>query len=492
MRQLLVQGMFSPDRQPHPAVAEIKFLQQPVLISPVVSSLDGSSIRVVVTNDSKASVMFQVTNRYSFRDLSHLTWSWMLKSNRSTENIRSGSLDVPKKLRTEEVNLRLDEVVSRVRKLERSKPAFGNTYWLNFRGVLNKGTSWADAGHVVVSQQFCIEFEFDAGVSPASSSAPTAASRAHLETTTDDEAIHVLRCVGGERLPFATIDKHSGSLVSFAPYGRNMLTTQGLATNFVRAVTDNDRGGMELALNFLMFPVWAQDIIFYFRGYEECSHWSRWKAVGLDGASLPRLVCARVRIADSSNKEKVCIIALYTVLSPYNDTELFKVKLHYSFFDNGRVRIANHVKPLQALHYTASLPRVGMNMVLDPLYNSIQYYGRGPGENYPDRKASAEVGVYNTTPTDMAYYEYVVPSENGSRSDCEYIAFRSKDRDGLCVVSTRPDDSLATFSCSALLHSVSELHAATHTCDLERRKNGTHPVHVNIDHELMGLGGDNR
>jgi beta-galactosidase len=483
--------MFSPDRKPHPAVDEIKFLQQPVLVSSVSSALESSGIQVTVTDESKASVWFRVSNRYSFLELSHLTWSWMLKSNRSSEIIRSGRLYVPGKEPVEEVRLRLDDVISRVRTLERSKPALGNTYWLNVRGSLKEDTSWAAAGHVVVSHQFRLKFEFREMITPMHSPVKTA-SRTHLATSIDDNAIQVFRVVGGERREFAKIDKNTGALVSFFPHGRNAFASQGLVPNFVRAATDNDKGGMELALNFMMVPSWAQDIYYSVRGHEDCSYWSHWKKTGLDAASLPRVVCSRVRITDSSDSEKVGIVALCTVLSPYNQSELFKVKLHYCLFDDGRVRIANHVKPLRALRMTPSIPRVGMSMVLDPSLFAIQYYGRGPGENYPDRKTASEIGVYNTTPADMAYYDYIVPSENGSRSDCEYVAFRSKNGDGLCVVSTRPDGSLTTFNCSAILHSICELHEANHTCDLERRKNGTHPVHVNIDHELMGLGGDVR
>ena len=73
----------------------------------------------------------------------------------------------------------------------------------------------------------------------------------------------------------------------------------------------------------------------------------------------------------------------------------------------------------------------------------IQYCGRGPHENYPDRKEGSAMGVYNTTPSEMAYLDYIVPSENGSRSDCEYVAFRSRPTgDGFCAVSTDSDGEI--------------------------------------------------
>ena len=126
-------------------------------------------------------------------------------------------------------------------------------------------------------------------------------------------------------------------------------------------------------------------------------------------------------------------------------------------------------------------------MQLDESLNRIQYFGRGPHENYPDRKASAEFGVFKTTPEEMSYLKYIVPSENGSRSDCEWTSFRTKNDEGLCIVCKGDDASDGNFSCSASLYSNSELDLATHTRDLPDRKQGT--IHVNIDHQLMGLGG---
>ena len=57
----------------------------------------------------------------------------------------------------------------------------------------------------------------------------------------------------------------------------------------------------------------------------------------------------------------------------------------------------------------------------------------------------------------------------------------------MCIASEKE-----TFSCSALLHSAAELESASHTCDLECREDGKHPIHCSVDHRLMGVGGDVR
>jgi len=123
-----------------------------------------------------------------------------------------------------------------------------------------------------------------------------------------------------------------------------------------------------------------------------------------------------------------------------------------------------------------------------PPFYKVSYFGKGPHENYPDRKASAQFGQYHTTPNDMGYFKYIVPGELGSRSDCEWIAFRNEGVGSGLLVSTGDKP----FSCSALPYSASELDRATHTYDLPERSNGEAPIHVNIDHQLMGVGGDTR
>jgi Beta galactosidase small chain len=131
-----------------------------------------------------------------------------------------------------------------------------------------------------------------------------------------------------------------------------------------------------------------------------------------------------------------------------------------------------------------------MKLVVNESFYKIQYDGRGPNENYPDRKSGSHFGLYNTTPSKMSYLEYVVPTENGNRSDCRFISFRDKNGEGFCLMTSDKDGISSTFDCSAQLHSIEELHRATHTADLEPRNDGMCPIHVNIDHALMGLGGD--
>lgn len=135
------------------------------------------------------------------------------------------------------------------------------------------------------------------------------------------------------------------------------------------------------------------------------------------------------------------------------------------------------------------MPTLNLQNTQSSPYSKITYFGKGPHENYPDRKSGAHVGLYHVTPETMGYAKYIVPGENGSRSDCEWVSFRREESgDGLLVYAEEDK----TFSCSAIHYTTKELDQASHTYDLPLRANGEDPVYVNIDHRLMGLGGDTR
>lgn len=488
--------MFSPDRDPHPAIPEIKFLQQFVIVSPATNQLvtddKFNSLIAYVSTNSKTSIKLRIVNRYCCINMSHLAWSWQVTSNRSAEPVRTGRFQLPRFDSADEVIVKLDSVVSRIRQLERSKfRGIDNTYHINIRGFLRKDMSWARSGHLLVSHQFTVKFEFDDMIPNRNPPAHPLKSMLSLESVADDNTIKVYRVYGNKRNVFVEVDRISGAIVSFSPNGKNLLR-EGILPNFVRAATDNDNGGSDLFSQMMSHNKLLENVLKIYVNSDSFSYKSRWKAVGLTADSPPDVVCLRTRITDTSTSERVGIVALCVVRSAINENDLFKIKLHYTIHSDGRVRISKHVAPQPLLRQIPSLPRIGLSMAIDPSYYNLNYYGKGPHENYPDRKTGSEMGVYVTTPADMAYSQYVYPVETGSRSDCEWISFRSSNGDGLCVVSTSADEELSSFSCSALLHSATELENATHTYDLDGRKNGKDQIYVSIDHKHMGLGGDCR
>jgi beta-galactosidase len=111
----------------------------------------------------------------------------------------------------------------------------------------------------------------------------------------------------------------------------------------------------------------------------------------------------------------------------------------------------------------------------------VQWYGRGPQENYLDRKTGALVGIYRSAVGDWIT-PYVRPQENGNRTDIRWAEFTNADKKGLLQVSS--DNRLLAIS--AWPYSEQDLETATHNDQLPHRDFIT----VNVDGWQMGVGGD--
>uniref|UniRef100_A0A7S2Y9X0 beta-galactosidase n=1 Tax=Entomoneis paludosa TaxID=265537 RepID=A0A7S2Y9X0_9STRA len=485
-KQFCINGLFTPDRKPHPAVAEVKFLQQPVIFQPLEAYMDSKRLRVSVKGEKgqyDTCIRFVVLNRYTFKDLSNMVWSWQLISNRSEAPIRRNSFQVPSSGHGD-VEVDLSSVVSRVIQLEKTRPVGGNSYYLNLRGRLKERTTWAAAGHLLIAQQFPLHFFFEQLEIPSKLTLSLPANAPILSTElTDSLATIFWREQTGKKV-LAVFDTNTGALLSYCPQGDNVLEAP-LVPNFTRAATDNDRGGMELILDF-MFPFsGAKDLYHSVVGGSDFSYFSHWSFSGLSQNSPPNLICHSFVITEIMvGLQYTCLAECHVVHAVWG-TILMDASIKYTVYANGQIKISQQISPRRVLRRLASFPRVGLSFQLVPSMFAIQYFGRGPGENYPDRKTSSEMGVYSTSPTEMGFMDYIVPTENGSRSDCEWVCFRSQSGDGVLVVADKNG-----FSLSALPYSASQLDHATHTYDLPPVENGTSRICVNIDHKIMGVGGD--
>jgi beta-galactosidase len=76
------------------------------------------------------------------------------------------------------------------------------------------------------------------------------------------------------------------------------------------------------------------------------------------------------------------------------------------------------------------LPRVGVEWILDKSLDHIQWYGRGPEENYPDRKSGYKTGIYSSTTNDM-YEPYLIPQDYGLRTENRWAKMTDAKGSGL-------------------------------------------------------------
>jgi beta-galactosidase len=155
-------------------------------------------------------------------------------------------------------------------------------------------------------------------------------------------------------------------------------------------------------------------------------------------------------------------------------------------------------------------PRIGTRFELHGQYDQVEYYGRGPDENYWDRKEGSPVGRYKTTVDEMFVKDYVEPGENGYRTDVRWVAFRNKEGNGFlfCSMPTAEDISAGAAGASARAGDTSPptkgklapgtiafgitryMREDLENCDHPYKMRAAAGFFVNIDLGQMGVGGD--
>ncbi len=268
-------------------------------------------------------------------------------------------------------------------------PAFrpGPEYHLNLRLIAPEARGLLPADHVYAQAQIDV---------PIATGPYAAANRPFPESSlkqeeTDDSI--VLSSNGS----VATIDKATGLLSSFQSNGRELLLAP-LTPNVWRAPTDNDFG------NYM--PDWA--------------------LVWAQAADNRRLDA--IDISDSNFH--VMASTTHTILDEAgNDAATWKT--HFAMGIHGDLEVLVQFERDPDL---PPMPRIGMNVELLRSMDTVNWFGRGPFENYSDRNNAADVGRYANTVADH-YVPYMRPQENGYKTDVRWVSLSDEDT-GLLVIAS--------------------------------------------------------
>ena len=153
------------------------------------------------------------------------------------------------------------------------------------------------------------------------------------------------------------------------------------------------------------------------------------------------------------------------------------VDLRWTVRPDGGVELA--VQGRAEGDYDDLIPRIGLTWTLSEDLREIEWYGRGPGESYPDSWTASPIGLWESDVESMLT-PYVLPQGNGNHQDVRWVQARAGDGHGLQVRACSSD--LLAFSawpCTAR-----DLDQARHLNDVPRRG----PVTLNVDHKVLGLG----
>jgi beta-galactosidase len=290
--------------------------------------------------------------------------------------------------------------------------------WLTVRGVLAAGTTWAPAGHEVCWGQVAIP---GGGGRSGAGRAALARPAISAETVT---------------LGPGVFDARSGLLLRLGE-----LELGGPRLDVWRAPTDNDEGqgsGNAVAAG--------------------------WRRAGLD----------RMEHRTDAVEWGPDYIHVSTRVAAANSGLALRTAYRW-VAEQDALRLIAHVVPEGEWNFP--LPRLGVLLTLPAHLDRVAWFGRGPGESYPDSCQAARVGRYRSNVDEMQT-PYVMPQENGHRMDVRWAELTGSDSTGLRV------DGMAHFGLTVRRLTSDDLARARHTIDLGPRDR----LFVNLDHAQQGLG----
>ena len=335
-----------------------------------------------------------IFNEYFFRDLSAYYLEWQVL--KGGEVMRSG--------RVEDLNVGPQQTAKI--KLPIGKTCQCTEWLLNVAYKLKNTEGLLPAGHTVAKQQLVLN-PYKAPSMELKNKAKS--NQDIVEPTVKDNDEQYL-IVDGEnfRIEF---DKSNGYLSKYQVNGLDMMKEGSyLQPNFWRAPTDNDFG----ARLQVKYAVWKNPEI--------------------------KLVSMQQRI---ENQQAV-------IESAYELPEVSaKLNLTYVINNEGTMKVTQKMTADKNAK-VSNLFRFGMQMQMPRSFDKVAYYGRGPVENYIDRKANADLGIYHQSVAEQ-FYAYIRPQENGTKSDIRWWKTLNASGHGIQVVAAEP------FSASALHYTIESL-----------------------------------
>ena len=334
----------------------------------------------------------RIRNEYFFRDLSNYVMDWTLLCDGRV--IRSGQV--------EQISCAPQGTVEVTLPLGNCDGA--GEYLLNVDYKLKNAEPLMQKGQTVAYQQLTVKAGTLA-LQDATAKLPSLkvkdSKRDTLLSVTND-AVNI------------QFNKVSGFMVRYTVADRQLLGEGGvLRPNFWRALTDNDMGGQFQKDNKV------------------------WKNPTLNLATFH---------AEKVKKPQPCVVVTAVYDMPDVKAQL---TLTYHISGDGRIKVVEQLKTDKDAKQP-DMARFGMVMQLPYEMERSAYYGRGPIENYGDRKLSQRIGIYNQT-ADEQFYPYIRPQENGLKSDVRWWNQTTAQGKGMRIEAVEP------FSVSALHYAIEDL-----------------------------------
>ena len=374
-----------------------------------------------------------VHNENFFRDLSNYALAWSLEEDGvETQNGTIADLDVPAQ-QTKNFTIPYDK--SKIK---------GKEVFLNIDFRLKEAEPLLTAGQVMAYAQLPVVTK-QACCGDCSKMLAQGHGKKKMKLAAKKDNVVA---VTTPNLTFK-IDRSTGLISEYAYNGKSLLGEGGtLKPNFWRAPTDNDMGaGLQKK-----FKAWKN----------------------------PQMNLKNIEVKKDKKTNSVTILTSFDMPEVQGQMDITYVV----FANTGAVKVTEDFKATEGAK-VSDMFRFGMLMQMPYTMEKSNYYGRGPIENYSDRKDCMRIGVY-TDDADNQYFPYIRPQESGTKSDIRWWKQTDATGLGLQVKSCTP------FYASAIHFDTEELDDGDdkeqrHSFDLKKSKF----TNLFLDSAHMGVGGEN-
>ena len=375
----LCNGLVNPDRTPHPAIAEVKFTHQNVGFEAV----------------NAANGVFKITNRFYFTNLKDYMITYTVKANNKVIKSNKVSLDLAPQA-SQEITVPVADL----------KPQAGTDYLVDFVVTSTKQEGVIPAGYDIAQDQFRLPIEAE----------KVAYKAGGPKLTVSEEGDNVK--VTSSKVNFV-FDKKAGVVTSYKVGGTEYFNEGfGIQPNFWRAPNDNDYGSADPK----RLEIWELSS----RNFNVTNA----SAEIIDGNAIVNVDYKLPAGNQFLITYKIYPDGVMNVATHFTPAHLDGVKIGISeatataTFSPGRDKVSGRDKMV--------VPRIGVRFRLPVTMDQLEYFGRGPLENYWDRKAGYMIGQYKSTAEEQ-YFPYVRPQENGHHCDTRWITLGGKGKNLLIV-----------------------------------------------------------
>ncbi len=366
-------GAIWPDRRPQPEMWQIKKSGQPV------------SVKLISAEKGEV----EITNRYLFTNLNRLQTTWTLQGD--GEILGRGTI---------EVNLEPRNKAVVAIPFEKPELKAGVEYRLLISFLQKERTEWAEPGFEIAWDQLDLPWHKAGSPEIKAISYP-------LNVKDGGDKLYV----SGKGFTYV-FDKKNGTLASMQVLGKELIR-KGPALNVWRAPLANET------------DEWSYSVSNTRHRKDGTGHSasSEWYSAGLDKLTVLNDMF-RFDVSDPYNL--VVEVKNVSLLATGNGAFLNHYIYHIDC--NGEITIDHSVIPDGDM--PSWLPRAGIDMILDKSLSNVTWYGRGPQENYPDRKSGYRTGIYSSTVEQM-YEPYLIPQDYGLRCDNRWVRLTDSNGTGL-------------------------------------------------------------